>query len=150
MNSRFARKIDLMLEENLGIAPPEPAKPTDLIEIAMQLQETISKLQRDMNDTQIQITNIIEQLNASLGSEIRKRRPELWTTLKNGNCVAGYRTKQLVARPDLQKKSWMIDGPLSRHFVRHAPASSLELTSDVGPLADAVSNFFTEYYKSIN
>jgi len=58
--NKFTRKIDKMLEENLGITPPETSKQaSDLIEIAQQLQETISKLQRDMNDTQIQIKNII-------------------------------------------------------------------------------------------
>ena len=147
---KFTNKIDAMLEEDLGIAPPEPTKQAnDLIEIATQLQETISKLQRDMNDTQIQINNIIEQLNANLCWEVRKRQPKLTTSLKDGNCVAGYRTKQLIAKPDLVNRSWKIDGTLGRHFVKHAPATALELSSNVGPLADAISSFFGEYYRSI-
>jgi hypothetical protein len=149
MNTRFARKIDLILEET-GIAPPEPSKQTtDLIEIAIQMQETIAKFQRDMHDTQIQINNIVEQLNSNLGVEIRRRQPKLTTSLKDGNCIAGYRTKQLITRPDLVNKCWRVDGPLGRHFARHAPANVLELDSDVRPLADAISNFFNDYYKSI-
>lgn len=150
--AQFKKRLDSLIQEEFGIASPEKdtsQQANDLIAIATQLQETVGRLQRDLEDTQIQITNIVEQLNTNLGWEIRKRQPKLMTTHRNGKCVTGYRTKDLVMQPDLAKKLWSVGGPLGGSFLRQTPTAALNLNSDVGSMADAVVNFFKQHYKSI-
>jgi hypothetical protein len=155
---RFQNRLDTLLEDEVGISPPPGQEQSaeqsvsqvanDLIEIACQLQDTISTHKRGLQDAEIQLQNLVEQLNTKLGWEIRRRQPKLMIAHKGGTCCAGYYSNNIHFKPDLQTKSWSVDGPQAGMFKREFEGS-LPLNNDLGGLADAVVKFFRQRYKTL-
>jgi hypothetical protein len=151
---KFLNKLDTILEEQTGIAPPPASEQTveevgnDLLEIACQLQDTISMHKRSLQDAEMQLQTLMEQLNTKLGWEIRKKHPKLMIAHKGGTCNAGYCSNNLSFKPDLRAKEWNVDGPLSNMF-RKQYSQVLPLNNDLGQIADAVVKFFKSRYKTL-
>jgi hypothetical protein len=123
----------------------ENAISKDLLSIASELLSQVSELKIKLTDTETQIEHLIEKLNAELGVAIRQRHPRLTVLHRNGECACGYRSKDLICRPDLQRKTWVINGRLGHGFGRQHP-NLLQLSSDVNPLADAIVDYFKHQY----
>ncbi len=151
---RFQKRLDTLLEDNVGVtAPPQSTEEVsqvanDLIAIACQLQDTISAHKRGLQDAEIQLQGLVEQLNTKLGWEIRRRQPKLMIAHKDGTCCAGYYSNNIYFKPDLQNKSWNVEGPQAGMFRREFEGS-LPLSNDLGSLADAVVKFFRQRYKTL-
>ena len=144
----FKEQFQVVLEDEQPSLEASQAA-NDLLAIATQLQDAISQHKRALDDAEVQLNNIIEQLNTKLGWEIRQRQPKLMVTHSNGACNAGYYSKNLGFRPDLNNRCWRVDGPMSRSFKREYPQSlQLRGTSDL--LADAVVDFFKKQFKTLS
>jgi hypothetical protein len=145
LTKEFQDKFQVVLEDE-KLETSQAAN--DLLAIATQLQDAITQHKRALDDAETQLANIIEQLNTKLGFEIRQREPKLMVTHGNGCCNAGYYSKNLGFRPDLNNRTWRVDGPMSRSFRREYPqALQLRGTSDL--LADAVIDFFKRQFKTL-
>lgn len=143
LNSAFQSQLGIIVEDS---SVTQAAN--DLLEIAAQLSEAIAQHERSLKDAKLQLENIVEQLNTKLGWEIRRRQGKMMVTHRNGLVNAGYYSNNLGFRPDLSRKAWQVEGPLSRHFKREHP-EALELNSSPDLLADAVVNFFKTRYKTL-
>ena len=147
LNKAFEDKFKVVLEDEPQAEVAQAAN--DLLAIATQLQDAISQHKRALEDAELQLNNIIEQLNTKLGFEIRQREPKLMVTQHGGACNAGYYSKNLGFKPDLNNRNWRVDGPMSRSFRREYPqALQLRGTSDL--LADAVIDFFKRQFKTLS
>jgi len=140
----FKDQLEQILEEQIETGDPCE----DLISIATELMDQISNLQKSLDDAQLQLRNIVEKLNCTLGMEIRKKQPKMHISLDNNSCTCGYKSKDLSCKPNLENGRWEIGGRLGRGFVKNFPQST-KLTSDVKPLANSVVTFFKKHYRTL-
>jgi len=136
-------RLDAVLKEET-----EEANAQDLALLAKEVLAQIQDLETKLQGARTQLVHIIERLNGELGTEIRKRQNKIGVSHRDGSCTCGYRSRDLVCRPDLQAGKWSIGGRMGRSFLRHHP-EVVHLHGDVGPLADAIVGFFKRYYRTL-
>lgn len=141
MRSRFSNIIDEVIKEEIE----QSGLYSQAKEILRQLQDT----RQIIADLETRISHLTEQLISTLSGEIRKRQPKLDIGLKKGKCHAGYKSKDIIVRPDFDNGKWDIGGSLGGRFVKDYPHLS-QLTDDISPLADAISDYFNSRYKTLN
>jgi hypothetical protein len=141
MSRKFSKRLDL-LTENLDDAT------TDIISIAQELMHNISQMKQDIEKAEVQMTHILEELNSSLGREIRKIQPKMAISLRNGMCGCGYQSKDIECRPDIENGIWVVRGRLGNGLKRNYP-EVLRLNHDVTPLARAITSYFKKHYRSL-
>lgn len=144
MNEKFNVHLNAIMAEEFGGDIAE-----DLINIARELMSTVSQMKQDIEKHELQLSHILEELNSSLGREIRKIQPKMNIRLSGGNCGVGYQSRDLVCRPDIGKGIWTVTGRLGNGFKRHHP-ETLRLAQDVKPLAQAVTDYFKRYYRTLS
>jgi hypothetical protein len=143
MSNKFNTHLDAIIMEEFGEGAAE-----DLINIAKELMSTVSQMEQDIAKSKLQLSHILEELNSSLGREIRKIQPKMNISIRDGNCAAGYHSKDVVCRPDVEKGIWMVSGRLGNGFKRHFP-EVLKLSPDVKPLAQSITDYFKKYYRTL-
>ena len=143
--NKFSLRLNTIISEEFGDV--EHAK-QDLMDTATELLSNITQMKKSIEQSELQISHILEELNSSLGREIRKMQPKMNVNLANGSCGCGYHSKDIVCKPDLQKKIWVISGRLGNGFKRTYPESQ-KLTSDMRPMAQSMIDYFKKYYRSL-
>ena len=142
-------RLDKRITEELDIEiAPTSQVQKDIISIATELLDQISDLELKLNDSRIKISHFVEQLNASLGTEVRKQQPRLNVSHSDGACRIGYKSKEVAFRPDLKRKKWCTEGRYGRRFAKTYP-EVLPLSGNVNPIANAVVDFFAQNYNSL-
>lgn len=144
----MSKKFKMHLEAVLAEQVDGKAIQQDLVSIASELRSSISQWKRDIEDAELRINHILEELNSSLGREIRKIQPKMAISLRNGSCTCGYRSRDLSCRPDLDKGIWQIGGALGGGFRRKRP-EMLRLSHDMAPLARAIVDHFKRRYRTL-
>ena len=139
----FRHKLDEAITEAI-----ERDTSRDTLALATELLDNIGRYENDIKSAKQQISHLIEQINASLGMEIRKRQPKMMVAHRNGSCSCGYRSNDLTMQPDLSNKCWSIGGTLGSRFVRRYP-QILRLDGDVNQIADAITDFFKQHYRTL-
>jgi hypothetical protein len=117
---------------------------------------SITNIARDMHEAESQLQALrdklhhaVEQLNAMLAVEIRKRMPMLAIRLASGKCHVSYKSKSITVKPDVYRNRWDIDpNDMGRGFMR-AHADVLPLQEDLGPIAVSVIEYFTSQYRTL-
>ena len=142
MNSKFALRLNTIIAENFE------NETQDLISIAGELMNNVSRMKQDIEKAELQLTHILEELNSSLGREVRKIQPKMAIGLKNGNCSCGYQSRDIVCKPNIQRGIWQVSGRLANGFRRNCP-EVLHLSHDVTPLAKAITTYFKKYYRTL-
>lgn len=149
MTNKFNLRLSTVLAEELGADSVDVSEiKQDLVNIATELLKNISDMETNIDNAKLQITHIIEELNSSLGREIRKMQPKMAISLRNGSCSCGYHSRDMVCRPDIERGIWNISGRLGNGF-RRAHPEQLQLKSDMRPLAGAIIDYFKKYYRSL-
>jgi hypothetical protein len=142
---KFKMHLDAVLAEQLD----DTSVQKDLVSIASELKSAISQWKSEIENAELRINHILEELNSSLGREIRKIQPKMAISLRNGACTCGYRSRDLSCKPDLDKGIWQIGGALGGGFRRRRP-EALRLSHDLKPLAQAVVDHFRNYYRTLS
>ena len=137
---------NIQMDEELVKQSGKPEE--DLLQIAQEIAHEISEMEIKLKDSKIKLNEIVEKLNTMLGGEIRKNHPKMEVMLKGGNCICGYRSRDLSCKPNLQTGRWEVGGRLGRSFLSHYPQMA-KLSSDVVPLAQSIIEFFKKHYRSL-
>jgi hypothetical protein len=138
-------KFDKVLNEEIDQLQPSSGYVNSLLSARKIVQEAESTL-RSARDNLIVAK---ESLNAHLALEIRKRVPQLNVNLTDGKLNIGYRSKCITACPDLDRNNWAIESnDFGRGFVRGF-GHTLPLQEDLGPIAEAMAEYFTGKYKTL-
>jgi len=145
-NNRFALRLNTAINEEFG-NDISTAK-QDLIDTSTELLSNITQMKKSIEQAELQISHILEELNSSLGREIRKIQPKMDINLRNGSCGCGYLSKDIVCKPDMNRKIWTISGRLGNGFRKNHP-ELMKLSSNMQPLAQAIVNFFKRHYRSL-
>ena len=143
--NRFSLRLNTIIREEFNDI--ETTK-QDLIDTATELLSNITQMKKSIEQSELQITHILEELNSSLGREVRKMQPKMNVNLTNGSCGCGYHSKDIICKPDLQKKIWLISGRLGNGFKRTYPEAQ-KLSSNTQPLAQSMIDYFKKYYRSL-
>lgn len=146
MSEKFAKHLDHVISENFENEGADA--PQDLVNLARELMGNVSRMKTEIESAELQLAHILEELNSSLGREIRKIQPKMAINLRNGNCSCGYHSRDIVCRPDTKKGIWNIAGKLGSGFRRSNP-EALHLDHDVTPLARAITDYFKKYYRTL-
>lgn len=146
MSDKFSLRLSTVIREQFG----EQAVPDqqDLVNVASELLDNISQLEKSVEDAKLKVSHILEELTSSLGREIRKIQPKMNISLKNGACGCGYHSRDISCKPDLSRKVWVVSGRLGNGFKRTYP-EVLKLSSDMRPIAQAIVEYFKKYYRSL-
>ena len=136
-------KFNKILKEELDqIATGSTAK---ALNAAHKVKESESLL-RNAKD---ELHASLEALNTQLAFEIRKRMPKLQVNLGNGKCQVYYKSKTVVVSPNALSNKWEIEpNDMGRSFVKGF-AHALPMQDDLGPIAEAVVEYFNNHYKSL-
>lgn len=128
---------------------PEAVEHEELLHSAEELLNQVTEMEKSLENSRLQLTNLIERLNADLGTAIRQRQPKMKISHHNGTCSCGYLSRDINCKPDFQKKIWVVDGRLGRGFNKRYP-QALHLGGGVGNFADAIVNYFKQYYRTLS
>jgi len=140
----FADTLNLVLDESHN--PRQP------LQHAMELVRKLDIAKQMVADLQHRLLSMKNKINAELALAIRRRMPALNVGLdKTGSCKVGYKTKNLVFSPDIERGIWHVQSPDNRFLNRFQKGKRHDLVigSELTPLIDAVVAYFTEHYKSL-
>lgn len=140
----FSDTLDFILEESQN--PWQP------LQHAMELVRKLDIAKQMVSDLQHRLMSMKNKINAELALTIRRRMPALNVGLdKTGSCKVGYKTKNLVFSPDIEKGIWCVQSPDNRFLSRFQKGKRHDLVigSEITPLIDAIVAYFTEHYKSL-
>lgn len=117
------------------------------VNIATELQQAKQRI----IELQGEMQHALDRLCGGLALGIRRRQPSLHAQLGDGAVRVTYVKKDLVFKPDLARQVWMVDSARPRFVSKFKQMYGhlLHLSSDLMPLANAVAEFFTRYYRSI-
>jgi hypothetical protein len=115
------------------------------LEAAHQAKEAESLLR----NAQDELHAALEALNTKLAFEIRKRSPKLQVNLSGGKVQVYYKSKAVIVSPNALAGKWEIDpNDMGRSFVKGF-AHALPMQDDLGPIAEAVVEYFGGHYKTL-
>jgi hypothetical protein len=139
--SDFEKVLNEQLD-TLPLGSPEAQGKLDLIR---DLQKELQNAMERVAELQMEIQHTTEELNIELAKSLRRRLPKVGVSLNGGNCSAAYKSTNLSCRPDLENGIWAFEpNKHGRSFTRrYGPA--LNLHNKVGPLADAMAQYFSRY-----
>lgn len=138
------RNLDVILEENQleGWHPLDSA-----MDLARQLQDA----QQHVADIQHKLTSIKTRMAGDLALAIRRQKPSLNVAVDKNGCKVGYKTKYLHFIPEVEQGIWKVISP-NRRFLREFLQANRRitlLTPDLDALVNAISNYFTNYYRTL-
>ncbi len=145
MLNTFNEKLLSVLNEEEQSSDGSPI--TSLKNASQELKETEAKLEQ-LKST---YAHALQQTVGHLAIAIKKSQPRLDTTLKNGECVVGFKSKTLTFHPDLDTNTWVVGGndpSFARRFMRNYAAATA-LGQDMDLMVKAISQFFTNHYRSL-
>ena len=117
-------------------------------DLIMSLSRELESARERVSELEMELRHTTEEYNIELAKALRKRIPQVGVNLDNGRCSASYKSTCLSCHPDVSAKTWVFEpNPHGRRFTRRH-GTVLNLGDDVGPLADAIINYFSRY-KSI-
>lgn len=144
--SYLDRKLDTILNEEATALGEDP------YQSAMNVTTELEAARHKVAELERQLVFAVDRLCGGLAIGIRKHQPGLNVGLGNGACKVGYKSKNLVFKPDIAGGRWGIDSPdgrFARRFQKlFGPHTSL--TSDLSPLSQAVARFFMQHYRTLN
>lgn len=143
--SDLKRNLDIILEEE---QPSNGWHPLDsAIDLAKQLQDA----HQLVSDIQHKLTSIKTRMAGDLALALRRAKPGLNVAVDKNGCRVGYKTKFLQFIPEVEHGIWKVISP-NRRFLREfqqANRRATLLTADLSVLVDAVTNYFTNYYRTL-
>lgn len=118
---------------------------------AIELVKKLEDAEQYIRTIRHQLSIIENKMSSELAIHVRKTIPGLHVAVGRYGCKIGYRTKQLVLKPDPKRGQWKVsssDKYFANKFKRRY-ASKTFLHEDIQPLVSAVVEHFTNYYKSL-
>lgn len=109
-----------------------------------QARQRVTDLERDVH-------RATDRLCGGLALGIRHAQPSLHVQLGSGTCRVGYLKKSLTFRPDIHRRTWVLESSHPRfasRFRRHY-GHLLYLSDDLTLLADGIADFFTRFYRTL-
>lgn len=143
--SDLLRNLDIILEEE---RPNDGWHPLDsAIDLAKQLQDA----QQLVADIQHKLSSIKMRMSGDLALALRRAKPGLNVAVDKNGCRVGYKTKYLQFIPEVENGIWKIISP-NRRFLREfqqANRRATLLTADLSVIVDAITTYFTNYYRTL-
>lgn len=143
--SDLQRNLDIILEEE---QPNDGWHPLDsAIDLAKQLQDA----QQLVADIQHKLSSIKMRMAGDLALALRRAKPGLNVAVDKTGCRVGYKTKYLQFIPEVENGIWKIISP-NRRFLREfqqANRRATLLTADLSVIVDAITTYFTNYYRTL-
>jgi len=145
----FLAKLTNVLNED-AYAPDTPV-PDNALTTVRELAKELEEAKQNVADLEQRYSQAYEQLAQQLAARVQQSHPKLDVGHKGGNCTVGYMSKSLSMRPDLDTGLWAVNSPdkrLARRFQhRHGMATGLD--GEMGALAQAIVQFFTDHYRTL-
>lgn len=138
----FEDRLNLILQDT---------KKTGNLDNAYEVYRSIDKAKQNLLKLQHEFNSIKKRINCELAVDVRKCHPGLNVSVNRKGCKVGYKNKNMCFDPDMAKGVWIISGSdpnFVRRFKRRHVKDTL-LSQDFGPLADLISSFFVNHYKSL-
>ena len=139
----FDKVLTEALEEQE--VPVEQTGPyTDIRGLMMQFKD----MQQTMSDLQLQIDHAIDQMNMSVGLEMKKRHPKMVVSNRGRQCKVGHpkHNKYVSLTPDLENGKWSVEGPLADK-INDKFSNALEMGDDLAPIAHLIADMLKDEYK---
>lgn len=138
--------LEVILEEDTGGVLTS-------IETAMHIVKDLESTKRRVLDLKYQLKSMKNRINAELAMKIRLSMPALNVSIDNqGQCKVGYKSKHLILSPDIERGFWKVksaDYRFSNKFEK-LRRRDLFIGADINSLINALTEYFTDYYKSLN
>ena len=139
-------QLDTLLEDVSEIASQSP------LNTASAIIATIGDTRRRLAQLEAKLAAAIDHINGDLAMAVRRLKPGLNIGLDRVGCKVGYKTKSLIFAPNLQTGVWEVRSPDPKflgRFKRHF-GSRLALVPDPSQVAKAISDYYTEHYKTLH
>ncbi len=139
-------KFKKVLDEQLDSIDQEQGR---IIRIS-QINEQIVQLENQIHELRKQAQDEMEGFVGDLAVSVRKSLPGIGVSLNGGRCNVNHMSHNLSLRPDVGSVTWNVEpNKAGKRFSKHH-GNSLNLSNDVGPLANGISSFFKKRYKRLN
>lgn len=136
-------KFNKILKEELDQLATGPVASS--LDAAHRVKEAESILR----NAQDELHASLESINTKLAYEIRKRMPKLQVNLGGGKCRIYYKSKSVVVSPNALAGKWEIEpNDMGKSFMKGF-AHALPMQDDLGPIAEAVVEYFGGHYKTL-
>lgn len=143
MSTLFS-KLDLLLE-NIDINHTEPNNETETV------ISNYHKANNELKKAQQNLEMASNKLCGELALKIRTKLSGLNISLNKHGCTIGYRHKNLIFKPNLLNNVWVVTGNnqlfIHNFISKYSPLMSVQNTDKI---ADAIAEYFRNYYKSLN
>lgn len=138
----FADQLNLILEESQEQNP---------LVAAMEIVQKLDAAKQQILDLQHQLSSVKQRMNGDLALGVRRQLPGLNVGVDPNGCKVGYRSKNLVFDPDVEKGIWMVSGDDDRFANRFHRTFGLQtrLVPDIGDMIEAIIHHFRDHYKSL-
>lgn len=141
MITSLKRRLDVLLEDNTADDP---------LQSALDLTAKLEEARRNVNDLEKQLMYAVDRMCGNLAMKVRQSKPALSVSLGNGGCKVGYRSKHLMFKPDLAKRTWQVDShdpSFARRYARSFASPMLD--QDVVEVSKCIADFFSRHYRSL-
>lgn len=138
----FFDQLSLVLEEPAGQNP---------LESAMEIVRKLDSVKQEVLDLQHQLGSLKQVMNGDLALGVRRHMPGLNVGVDPMGCKIGYRSKNLVFDPDIEKGIWIVTGDDDRFTKRFSKmfGPRTRLVPDIGDMVEAIVGHFGGHYKTL-
>jgi hypothetical protein len=142
--SILGRSLDILFEEQ----DPRGDNPVDK---ARELRNQLAAAQQEVANLESQLKIVMQRLNGDLALGIRRQHPALNVGVCGDGCKVGYKTKQFMINPDVEKGVWTVASPdnrfLNKYTKNYAPHTLLNPQLD--EFIKSIMLHFSNHFKTL-
>lgn len=111
---------------------------------------TVLDMKEQLKDAEKELVSAIDKMCAELSTEVRRRQPNLTTTIKTNCCEIGFRTRFIHCHVKPYEGCWSFDNSdFGTQFTRRYP-QCCKLTCPLGELACCLVEYFNNHFRSLS
>lgn len=142
--SILGRSLDVLFEEQ----DPRGANP---VEKARDLRNRLSAARQEVENLENQLKIVTQRLNGDLALGIRRQHPALNVGVCGDGCKVGYKTKQFMINPDVEKGVWTVSSPDTRFLNQYTKnyAQHTLLDPQIEDFIRSIMLHFSNHFKTL-
>jgi len=140
----FADDLNLVLEDR-----PTGQNPLDA---AIGILHELGSAKQQIVDLQDRLDSIKKQMSGNLALGIRRNHPSLNVSVNPDGCQVGYKSKNLLFNPDIERGVWSVTSEDPRFIGKFKSVfgRNTALSPNLDSLVSAITDYFTGHYKSLS
>lgn len=142
--SIFSRSLDLLLEED----DPRGDSPIDKARV---LRDQLAAARQEVENLENQLKIVTQRMNGDLALGIRRTHPALNVGVGNDGCKVGFKTKQFMINPDVEKGVWVVSSPDNRFLNKFTKnfAQHTTLEPNIEDFIQSIMLHFSNHFKTL-